>query len=149
MSTIRPISRSPLRGVRIAALALALAAMSPGHAWAQSAEQAQEQEQEAASKRKADAELVVQNSNWLDVHLYLVRDGLARSLGFMTGPGKQRFELPSLATTAGADVRILVTPIGGLESYLSPSLVIHGGDVVDLAIENHLALSSVLIYPGG
>lgn len=147
MSTIRFASPRPLKGMRIASLALALAALSPAHAWAQTTSPPAKTEESA--KRPPPSELVVENNNWLDVHVYLVRDGMTMSLGFMNGPGKAKFELPSIATLPGAPLQFLVVPIGGAESHLTPQVNINPGDVVELTVQNDLALSSVVVLPSG
>lgn len=135
-----------LRAIGTLTVALGLAVAVPARASSQSA--GPTAPAHAADKaRTPSAVLEVQNNNWLDVHLYMVRDGMLTSLGFMNGPGSAEFDLPSPATVAGADVQLLVLPIGGTRSYLSPTLVISPGDVVDLSIENNLALSSVTISP--
>ena len=91
--------------------------------------------------------LSVTNDNWLDVHVYLVRDGEPFSLGVVTGPGESVLDLPSLATTPGAKVQLLVLPIGGTADYLSPDVTVNPGDVVRLDIANALPMSSVSVDP--
>ncbi len=44
-------------------------------------------------------------------------------------------------------MHILVLTIGGNGVYESPSLQVNPGDVVDLNVENDLALSSVSVWP--
>jgi hypothetical protein len=134
-------------GLRTAVLALALAALGPSQLWAQA--ESTQQAPAAAAKLKDHATLSVENNNWLDAHLYLVRDGMLTSLGFMSGPGKEDFKLPSMATVAGADVQVLVLPIGGSTSYLTPRLVINLGDQVFMTIENNLSLTSVSVSHKG
>lgn len=119
------------------------AAMSPGHVWAQATDQAKD----AVAELKPHAELVVENNQWFDVHLYLVRLGVRTSLGFLTALGKGEFELPFAATTPGADVRILVHPIGGGRSYVTPTVIVNRGDVWKLVVENNPAMSTVVALP--
>ncbi len=129
-----------------AILAGALTAMSPGPLWAQATDNAPTEN--AVAERKAHAKLVVQNNNWLDAHVYLVRGSMRTSLGFMTALGKREFELPSWATLPGNDVQILVHLIGGV-SYLTPVVNVYPGDVVKLMVENDLALSSTVVFRAG
>jgi len=130
-----------------AILAGALTAMSPGPLWAQATDNAPTENPFA--ERKPHAELVVQNNNWLDAHVYLVRRGSMRtSLGFVTALGKREFELPSWATLLGNDVQILVHLIGGV-SYLTPVVNVYPGDVVELVVQNNLALSSTAVFSAG
>ncbi len=129
-----------------AILAGALTAMSPGPLWAQATDNAPTENPFA--ERKPHAELVVQNNNWLDAHVYLVRGSMRTSLGFMTALGKREFELPSWATLPGNDVQILVHLIGGV-SYLTPVVNVYPGDVVELVVQNNLALSSTVVFRAG
>ena len=129
-----------------AILAGALTAMSPGPLWAQASDNAPTEN--AVAERTPHVELVVQNNNWLDAHVYLVRGSVRTSLGFMTALGKREFELPSWATLPGNDVRILVHLIGGV-SYLTPVVNVYPGDVVELVVQNNLALSSTVVFRAG
>ena len=132
-----------------AILAGALTAMSPGSLWAQATDNAPTNNaavENPLAERKSHAALVVQNYNWSDVHLYLVRGSRRTSLGFMTSLGKREFKLPSWATQPG--VQILVHLIGG-GSYLTPAVNAYPGDVVELVVENNLALSSTVVFPAG
>ena len=146
MNTTRLMSPTRRLGMRTAVLAFALAALGGSPALAQTQAPGPPK---IAVRRDARAELQVENNNWLDAHLYLVRDGMLTSLGFMNGPGEEHFTLPSMATMAGADVQVLVLPIGATGAYLSPVLVISPGDKVQLTIQNNLSLSSVTVEPRG
>ena len=130
----------------MAILAGALTAMSPGPLWAQATDKTPTEN--AVAERKPHAELVVQNNNWLDAHLYLVRGSVRTSLGFITALGKREFELPPSATLPGDDVQILVHLIGGV-SYVTPVVNVNPGDVVELVLQNNLALSSTMVFRAG
>ena len=129
-----------------AILAGAVIAMSPGPLWAQATDNTPTEN--AVAERKPHAELVVQNNNWLDAHVYLVRGGMRTSLGFMTALDEREFELPSWATLPGNDVQILIHLIGGV-SYLTPAVIVYPGDVVELVVRNNLALSSTAVFRAG
>jgi len=136
-----------------AILAGALTAMSPGSLWAQATDNAPTNAptdnaavENPLAERKSHAALVVQNYSWSDVHLYLVRGSRRTSLGFMTALGKREFKLPSWASDSG--VQILVHLIGG-PSYLTPAVNAYPGDVVELVVENNLALSSTVVFRAG
>ena len=135
-------SRHALRAVLMAA---ALATLAPSSVWALSVPSSPAPDSVATNRRMPTVQ--VENNNWLDVHVYLVRDGEPMSLGVVTGPGEDRLTLPMSATLPGSDVRILVLTIGGNGVYESPSLQVNPGDVVDLNVENDLALSSVSVWP--
>ena len=129
----------------MAILAGALTAMNPGPLWAQATDKTPAEN--PVAERKPHAELVVQNRNWLDAHVYLVRGGVRTSLGFMTALGKREFELPQWATLPG-DVQILVNLIGGV-SYMTPVVSVNPGDVVELVVQNNIGLSSTVVFRAG
>jgi len=147
MSTTRILSASPHRATKAAALILAAALVAVGPTRAEAQTDTTQVASLKVAKRKNTAELLVENSNWLDAHLYLVRDGMLTSLGFVSGLGKEHLTLPALATAGAGEVQILVLPIGGSNAYLSPDLVINPGDQVELTVENQLSLSTVTFLP--
>jgi hypothetical protein len=122
-----------------AILAGALTAMSPGPLWGQATDNAATEN--ALDQQQPHAELVVQNNHWLDAHLYVVRGGVRTSLGFMTALAKRTFELPSRVALPGDEIRILVNLIGGV-SFLTTPVDVYPGEVVELVIQNNLALGS-------
>lgn len=93
------------------------------------------------------ASVQVENHNWLDMHVYAVRNGTLFSLGVVTGLSGDTLTVPASALTPGADFEILADPIGGASAYVSPRLVVTSGDVVKLTIENHLATSATSLLP--
>jgi hypothetical protein len=129
-----------------AILAGAVTAMSTGPLWAQATDNAPTES--AFAERESNAELVVQNNNWLDAHLYVVRGGMRTSWGFMTALATRKFELPLSGTRSGDDVQILVHLIGG-PSFLTRPVDVYGGDVVELVIQNNLALGGAGLLPAG
>ncbi|MGW8268510.1 MAG: hypothetical protein ACWGSQ_19240 [Longimicrobiales bacterium] len=104
---------------------------------------AQEAPKKVASKPDKDAvKLVVENNNYLDMHVYGMRDGYYRSLGMVTGLSKAEFTIPESLTLPGGDFQILADPIGGTLSYQTDPIVISTSKEIDLLIQNNLALSS-------
>ena len=120
-------------------LAGALTAMGSSPLWAQATDSAPTSS--SAAEREPHAQLVVQNNNWLDAHLYVVRGGVRTSLGFINALRTRAFEFPSSVALAGDDVQILVHLIGGA-SFLTTPVDVYPGDVVELVIQNNLALGS-------
>ena len=66
----------------------------------------------------------------------------------MTALDEREFELPSWATLPGNDVQILVHLIGGV-SFLTPAVNVYPGDVVELVVQNNLALNSTVVFRAG
>lgn len=150
MNTLKNLSGSGRFSLGTALLAAALATLAPSAVWARTVPSMAAADSTAAPakvKREVPT-LQVENNNWMDVHVYLVRDGDPMSLGMVTGPGTTQFKLPMMATLAGSDVQLLVLPIGGFDDYLSPMLTVNPGDQVDLTVQNSLPLSSVIVSPG-
>jgi hypothetical protein len=89
----------------------------------------------------------VTSSSWSDAHVYVVRDGLATSLGFVTGPGEADLTLPAWLMSGNAEVQLLVLPVGPRDIYLSPPIQLQPGETAHLTIENALPLSHVEVLP--
>lgn len=104
---------------------------------------AQETPKKVASKPDKEAiKLVVENNNYLDMHVYGMRDGYYRSLGMVTGLSTAEFTIPESLALPGGDFQILADPIGGTLSYQTDPIVISTSKEIDLLIQNNLALSS-------
>jgi len=102
--------------------------------------------QEAPKKaEKSVIKLMVENNNYLDMHIYGMRDGYYRSLGIVTGLSKAELTIPETLLIPGSDFQILADPIGGTLSYQTEAIVMGTGTEVDLTIQNNLALSSFII----
>ncbi|NJD18235.1 MAG: hypothetical protein FIA95_02995 [Gemmatimonadetes bacterium] len=147
MNTTRSLSTAARRATRAAVpiLAVAMAAVAPGRAEAQT--DTTRVIPLTVAKQKNTADLLVENGNWLDAHLYLVREGMLTSLGFVGGLAKEHLVLPSLATSTGFPVQILVLPIGSTSAYVTPDIMVNPGDQVELMVENQLSLSAVMVRP--
>jgi hypothetical protein len=148
--TLRRYAAPGRAALRPALVAAALFTLIPSAAWASPVPQPVTPPDSAWARHERLGPVVqVENDNWLDVHVYVVRDGEPYSLGFVTGPGHAQFTLPWMATVPGGQVQILVLPIGGTEDYLSDPLIVNPGDVLNLNVQNVLQLSSVTVAPGG
>ena len=103
---------------------------------------AQEAPKKVASKpEKEVVKLVVENNNYLDIHVYGMRDGYYRSLGVVTGLSKGEFTIPETLMNPGGDFQILADPIGGTLSYQTDPIVISTSKEVDLVLQGNLGLS--------
>lgn len=103
---------------------------------------AQEAPKKVASKpEKEVVKLVVENNNYLDIHVYGMRDGYYRSMGVVTGLSKSEFTIPEILMNPGGDFQILADPIGGTLSYQTDPIVISTSKEVDLVLQGNLGLS--------
>jgi hypothetical protein len=89
--------------------------------------------------------LIVTNSNWLDVHIYLLRAGNYTPLGVVRSFATETLMLPSQATAPGSEVRLAADPIGGTGIYLSQPLMISDNATVVMNVENALSQSSTIV----
>jgi hypothetical protein len=136
MRTRMKISRSLFRGSALGALLLALAVSAS----------AQETPKKASDKSDGSAiKLMVENNNYLDMHLYGMRNGYYSSIGVVTGLSKAELIIPETLTTPGGEFQILADPIGGTVSYLTDPIILGTSREVDLTIQNALELSSFTI----
>lgn len=92
-----------------------------------------------------EAALHVVNSNWSDMTVYAVRNGMRSRLGTVPSMEKRTFRLPGHIVVAGGDFRLEADPLGSSRRYQSPSLVVGPGQVVEWRLENNLSLSSAVI----
>jgi hypothetical protein len=130
---------SHMKTTRTSFLAFALGALLLTAAVSATAQEAPKATDHAG--REA-VKLVVKNNNYLDVHIYGMRDGYYRSLGMVTGLSKAEFTIPETLMIPGGDFQILADPIGGTLSYLTDPIVIGTSKEVDLLIQSDLAMSS-------
>jgi hypothetical protein len=90
--------------------------------------------------------LRVTNNNWLDVHIYVSRDGgLLRPLGVVGSGQSEEFAFPAGTLDLGRVVRIVADPIGGRGIYASGDVTASPGDEVVLVVENALPLSFISV----
>lgn len=90
----------------------------------------------------SEARVHVRNNNWADVDVYVVRSGLPTRLGTVTSMQDGVFEIPSTVLAGAPQLQLLVEPIGGSNPFLTQPMTIGEGQLVDLRVENNLALSS-------
>ncbi len=91
------------------------------------------------------ATVSVTNSNWLDMTVYVTRDGTRQRLGTVTSMQTRTFRVPKPFTLGNGNVRLLADPIGSEQAYATQPLVFNNGDRLDWKLENNLALSSYRI----
>jgi hypothetical protein len=93
---------------------------------------------------RADEPIVieVQNDNFLDVNVYVMPDGNWHRLGTVTGAGRATFEATRDMLSGTGTFRLLVSPIGSRDAYLSEDILAMPGDRVRLRVGGVLRMSS-------
>lgn len=105
----------------------------------------------APSRPKVDAHqpvLQVANHNWLDVHVYVSREGgPLMPLGIVGSNQSVELAFPRGSLDMGGAIRVVADPIGGNGLYVSPEVVANADDAVVVTIENALPLSFTSVRP--
>jgi len=143
MTTPSIFARGDRLALRTAMLAAAFAFLTPTSGWA-----ATSPSDAGPAVRAAPPTIQVNSDSWQDVEVYMVRDGDPVSLGVVDGMGTAHLKVPSLVTAPGSQVQILGMPIGGGEDYLSRTIVVNPGDVIDLTLQSELPSSFVRVSSG-
>ena len=122
----------------IAALALLAVSQAPSAA---------AQEDSVIVQAKAnDIKVAVINQNWLDVRVYAVSSSHSVRLGTVSSFGEAVFTLPRTLQASVSDLQLAVRPIGQRGVYYSMPILASPGDIIEFRVENHLALSSAIVY---
>jgi hypothetical protein len=87
----------------------------------------------------------VTNNNWSDVRVYLVRNTLRVRLGMVTSASSASFNVPSTLMGPAATVHLEVRPLAASQRYVTPPLQVTAGQRIDFTVQNHLAISSVIV----
>ena len=133
---------------RLLAPALLLAALLPVTAAAQSAEPVKGAE-ETPAVVAAETTLTVKNQNWLDMRVFMVRNGARVSLGTVTSMTERTFEIPEAALGGGGfGARVVADPIGSRRGWVSESLSFFPGDQLEVTLQNHLGISYLTFRSG-
>jgi hypothetical protein len=88
----------------------------------------------------------VANHNWSDMNVYAVRSGMRYRLGTVISMTTERFRLPPGAVSPGAELRLLVDPIGGTRTFNTAPIQVSPGQRIEFTIQNHLAISSYSVW---
>ena len=78
--------------------------------------------------------LKVQNQNFLDMVVYVLRDAQRIRLGVVTGLSTQVFTLPDYLVRSAQQLRFELHPIGGRDNPRSEMISVQPGDEVQLTI---------------
>lgn len=96
---------------------------------------------------RAETTVRVDNHNWSDVAVYVVRTGTDTEvrLGTVTSMTQRRFKVPHSVLPDGGAVRLIADPIGSDSRYVTPPVQVNPGQHVNWRVENRLNLSSVSV----
>lgn len=92
--------------------------------------------------------IYVENRNFLDMRVYVVRHGTAYRVGTITSFTEQEFKLPRGLVGSTDDVQLVARPIGSRNGYVSQPVIFSKGDTLVFQIENSIGLSSAWVIAG-
>lgn len=87
----------------------------------------------------------VNNHNWSDMTVYLVRNGAKLRLGSVSSLDTRTFEVPTHLLISTGAVHLIADPIGSTRLFASPPVLIAPGQRAEWRLENSLAMSSFWI----
>ncbi len=94
----------------------------------------------------ADIPLEIANHKWLDVIIYVVRDGQASRVGIASASSSASFSLPARMLGQGREIRLWGHPIGGTGGTLTESVVVQPGQWIEWTLESDLERSAIGVY---
>lgn len=83
----------------------------------------------------------VENQNWSDMRIYVVRGGERRRLGSVTTFTSRTFTVPESFLQASGQVRLLARGLASGETETTRPILVNPGDVVTWNLKNDLSLS--------
>jgi hypothetical protein len=103
-------------------------------------------DQPAPDDASAAVPLEIDNHNWLDVIIYVVRDGQPMRVGIANASSSVNFSLPARLLGQGREVRLWGHPIGGTGGALTESVVVQPGQWIEWTLETDLDRSAIGVY---
>lgn len=93
-----------------------------------------------------EVQLEVENHNWSDIVIYLVRGTQAERLGTVTSLSRVNLVFPYRKLGNGTTVRLRAYPIGGRAAFTSESLLVQPGQTIRWTLENDLDRSFLAVF---
>jgi hypothetical protein len=100
----------------------------------------------APAEAPTDVPLEIANHNWLDVIIYVVRDGHPMRIGIASASSSASFTLPARLLDQGRELRLWGRPIGGTGGTLTETVVVQPGQWVEWTLESDLDRSAIGVY---
>jgi hypothetical protein len=105
-----------------------------------------EQTPAPAAAESNEVPLEIINHHWLDVTIYVVRDGQPARVGIANASSSASFVLPSRMLGQGGEIRLLGRPIGGPGGTASETVVVQPGQWIEWTLESDLSRSTIGVY---
>jgi hypothetical protein len=101
---------------------------------------------EPSPGRDAEVSLEVENHNWSDVVIYLLRSSQPERLGMVTAHSTGTFVFPYRRLGTSGSSRLSAYPIGGRSAFNSENLLVQPGQSIKWTLESDLTRSSLMVY---
>lgn len=90
--------------------------------------------------------LHVINHHWLDVTIYVERDGERSRIGLVTAATSQTFIMPGHMVGQSRDIVLVGEAVGSRDMVRTEVLIIKPGQMIEWTLETDLRRSSVGVY---
>ncbi|HEY7637794.1 MAG TPA: hypothetical protein VH763_19780 [Gemmatimonadales bacterium] len=96
--------------------------------------------------RDAELAIEIENHNWSDVVIYLLRGGAPERIGMVTAHSTNTFVLRYRRLGASGNNRLSAYPIGGGSAVNTDNLLVQPGQSIKWTLESDLSRSSLVVY---
>jgi hypothetical protein len=90
--------------------------------------------------------LQVANHNWLDVVIYVLRDGQPHRIGIATAASSASFALPRRMLGQAGEIQLWGRPIGARGAAITERVVVQPGQWIEWTLESDLGRSAIGVY---
>jgi len=98
-----------------------------------------------APGESAEMALEVENHNWSDIIIYLMRGSQSRRLGMVTAASTAHFAFPYRQLGTGGNARLRAHPVGGAQAVTSENLLVQPGQWIKWTLESDLRRSFLAV----
>ncbi len=102
---------------------------------------------EPARRVDGQVTLEVENNNWSDVIVYIVRYGTRVRLGEVRSMSRRTLRLPRSYTTGAEPLQVMLRPLGSRQGFALDPIPVRPGERIALTVQNHLQISSFWVLP--
>ena len=90
--------------------------------------------------------LVIENNNWADMVIYVLRGAQRSRIGSVNSMSTARFKLPESVAGTYGDLRIIADPIGSNRTFTSPVISVVPGSQIEVSVQNNITTSTFAVY---
>lgn len=97
-------------------------------------------------RQSPDTLVQVENNNWSDMTIYVVRSGTRMRLGTVVSMNSTIFVVPPSMVNASGEVQLIADPIGGSATFTTHPVLVNPGQQIEFTLENNINLSSLSVW---